>query len=247
LLNACLAHKSRTGKKPHASLIVDEAAHIVAKNTGNVLAQARSFGMGCYLALQSMSQLKTSKDNDLGEMLITNVATKLIFSARDDWMKKYISENSGKVRYANLSYQVDASSAMNGQIDLEHVLENEEGQRPVTVDTYLGNRINTQDILEVNIDPNRCFLSIERAEAFSRWIGFAEIHVDWPLSELEYDRRDDESLWPAASEETITQKSPWPSASEETITPNPPVVVRPSVEKQKARIKQIKESLDADE
>lgn len=136
---------------------------------------------------------------------------------------------------------------MSGQIDLEHVLENEQGQRPVTVETYIGNRINSQDIIETNIDPNRCFLSIERAEAFSRWIGFAEIHVDWPLNELEYDRRDDESLWPTASADTITQKSPWPSGSDETITPKEAVVIRPSFEKQKARLKQIKDSLDADD
>ena len=247
LLNACIAHKSRTGKKPHASLLIDEASHIVAKNTGNILAQARSFGMACYFATQSMSQLKTSKDNDLGEMLITNVATKLVFSARDDSMKEYIKENSGKVRYANLSYEVDASSAMNEQLDLEHVLENEQGQRPVTVQTYIGDRINTQRILEVNNDPNLCFLAIERAEGFSRWIGFAEIHVDWPLNELEYDRRDDESLWPAASPDTITQKSPWPSGSDETITPKPAVVVRPTFEKERARLKKLKDSLDADD
>jgi hypothetical protein len=90
-------------------------------------------------------------------------------------------------------------------------------------------------------------LSIERAEAFSRWIGFAEIYVDWPLNEIEYDRRDDESLWPAASEETITQKSPWPSGSDETITTTPVIASRPKDEKSKARLRKLKESLDADE
>jgi hypothetical protein len=247
LLNACIGHKSRTGKRPQAHLLIDEAAHIVSKNTGNVLAQARSFGMACWFATQSMSQLHTSKDNDMREMVWTNVVAKFVFAARDEWLKKAIKENSGKVRYANLTYNVEASAAMNGNLDLGQVLENELGQRPVTITTYLGDRIGDQEIVEVNRDPNRCFLSIERAEAFSRWLGFAQVHVDWPLDERDYDRRDDESLWPAASAETITQRSPWPSASDETITTTPVITVRPSKEKQKSRLQQLKDSLDADE
>jgi hypothetical protein len=110
---------------------------------------------------------KTSKNR------ARNAGHTQIFSARDPWLQRYITDVSGKVLYASVAIPQDARDVAAGRVGPEFAIRDEWGNRPVTVATYLANRLNTQDILDVNRDPNMCLLAIERAENLSRWIGFA--------------------------------------------------------------------------
>ncbi len=249
LLSACINHKGRTGQKARAYLMVDEAQAVIAQNITHVLAQARSYGLACFLANQTMSQLNPSGGPDLREIVMGCTSVKQVFSARDPWLQKYVAEMSGKVTYANLSYQKEARDVMSGMFGLEGVLENELRQRPVSISTYIGNRLNTQDLLDNNRDPNKCFLAIERSEAFSRWKGFAPVFVDWPMHEIDYEKRSEGMPWPEESPETITLTSPWPATGPEVVVPNATVNISEAEHAQQMvdRLRRIKQDADKDE
>jgi TraM recognition site of TraD and TraG len=245
LLAACINHKERTGKKAHAYLMVDEAQAVIAQNITHVLAQARSYGLACWLANQTMSQLNPDGGADLRELVMGCTSVKQVFSARDPWLQKYVSEMSGKVRYANLSYQQNANDLLEGLFGLQYVVKNEDGIPAVEVTDYIGPRLTTQDILDINRDPNMCMLAIERNEAFSCWNGFSPVYVDWPTSEREYDERDNHSDWPKATLETITLESPWPEGSSEVIVPTKPTLAIEDYKKEATdRLDKLKRDLD---
>lgn len=193
-----------------------------------------------------MSQLNPPGGSDLRELVMSCTAVKQIFSAHDPWLQKYVSELSGKVLYANLTYPVAAAEVALGNTGLDCVLTDERGNQVVTIGTYVGNRLNTQDILNVNRDPNMCFLAIERSEGFSRFTGIGPAYVDWPMEEHTYVERSDYIPWPDQTEETITLRSPWPSQDSETVVPKPKLVLSaPDYEKEAAdRLKKLKRDLD---
>lgn len=219
LLNACINHKDRTGQRANAYLLVDEAQAVIAQNIAQVLAQARSFGMACFLAHQTMSQLNQAGGTDLRELFMGCTGIKQVFSARDPWLQKYVTDMSGRVRYTNLSYQQNANDLLGGLFGIRHAVKNEFGVPAVEAKEVVGPGLTPQDILDVNRDNNMCMLMIERAEAFSRWIRFAPAYVDWPMQEHEYDDRQHHTPWPIDTPETITTRSPWPVNTRETIVP----------------------------
>lgn len=221
LLTACVNHKNRTGQRPNAYLLVDEAQAVIAQNIAQVLAQARSFGMACFLAHQTMSQLNQPGGVDLRELFMGCTGTKQVFSARDPWLQKYVADMSGRVRYSNFSYQQDPSDLLSGLFGVEHTIPNEWGVKAVTATDVVGPGMTPQDILDVNRDNNMCMLMIERAEAFSRWSRFAPVYVDWPMHERAYEERQHHTPWPEEVAETITTHSPWPASSPETFVPPP--------------------------
>ncbi len=219
LLTACINHKNRTGQRPNTYLFVDEAQAVIAQNIAQVLAQARSFGMACFLAHQTMSQLNQPGGADHRELFMGCTGVKQFFSARDPWTQKYVADSSGRVRYATFSYPQDSNDLLSGFFGIAHTVTNELGVPAVTVTDAVGPGMTPQDILDVNRDNNLCMLMIERAEAFSRWSRFAPVYVDWPMHEPLYEERQHRISWPAESEETITTHSPWPTNGPETIVP----------------------------
>jgi hypothetical protein len=166
-----------------------------------------------------MSQLNQAGGIDLRELFMGCTGVKQVFSARDPWLQKYVADMSGRVRYANLSYQQNANDLLGGLFGIQHAVKNEAGIPAVEVSDVGGPGLTPQDILDVNRDNNMCMLMIERAEAFSRWIRFAPAFVDWPMQEHEYDDRQHNTPWPVETPETITTQSPWPANTRETIVP----------------------------
>jgi len=231
-----------------AYLLVDEAQAVIAQNITHVLAQARSFGLACFLAHQTMSQLNQPGGVDLRELVMGCTSVKQIFSARDPWLQKYISDMSGRVRYATLSYQQDANDLRDGRFGLEYVIKNEEGVHAVDVSEAIGPGITPQDILDINRDNNMCMFTIERAEAFSRWTRFAPVYVDWPVNEREYDERQHHMTWPEGTAETITMQSPWPEATAETtVATKEPILAFEDYKKlTNKRLDDLKRDLDDD-
>ena len=219
LLTACVNHKDRTGKRANAYLLIDEAQAIIAQNTAQVLAQARSYGLAFIMAHQTMSQLNQAGGVDLRELFMGCTGIKQVFSARDPWLQKYVTDMSGRVRYANFSYQQDSNDLLSGLFGIRHAIKNEDGIPAVEVSDVIGPGLTPQDILDINRDNNMCMLMIERAEAFSRWIRFAPVYVDWPMHELDYEDRQHRKPWPQATAETITTQSPWPEKMQDTIVP----------------------------
>ena len=219
LLTACVNYKDRTGQRANAYLLADEAQAVIAQNIAQVLAQARSYGLACFLAHQSMSQLNQAGGVDLRELFMGCTSVKQIFSARDPWLQKYVADTSGRVRYANYSYQQDAKDLLSGLFGIQHAVKNEDGIPAVETSDIIGPGLTPQDILDINRDNNMCMLMIERAEAFSRWIRFAPAYVDWPMHEQDYDDRQYHTPWPEGTPETITTQSPWPANTPETMTP----------------------------
>ena len=131
----------------------------------------------------------------------------IFFSARDSWLQKYVTEMSGRVRYANLSYQQDSRDLLNGLFGIGNAVKDEQGIPAVNVSEVNGPGLTPQDILDINRDNNMCMLMIERAEAFSRWIRFAPAYVDWPMHEQDYDDRQYRTPWPEATPTNITRCS----------------------------------------
>ena len=229
--------------------LVDEAQAVIAQNIAQVLAQARSFGLACFLAHQTMSQLNQAGGPDLRELFMGCTGVKQVFSARDPWLQKYVADMSGRVRYANLSYQQNANDLLGGLFGIQHAVKNEASIPAVNISDVSGPGLTPQDILDVNRDNNMCMLMIERAEAFSRWIRFAPAFVDWPMHEIEYEMRSEGMPWPEDSPETITLTSPWPSTGPEVVVPKATVNISESEHAKQMvdRLRQIKQDLDKEE
>ena len=69
-INAAVAHRQKTGQRARVLVICDEAQLIIGQNISNVLAQARSHGVGCILAHQTLSQLNPPGGVDLRELVL---------------------------------------------------------------------------------------------------------------------------------------------------------------------------------
>jgi len=80
----------------------------------------------------------------------------------------------------------------------------------------------------------------------SRTNGYFPLHIDWPLTEHEYQTRTEGTPWPADSPATVTIHTPWPEPSSETIVPEThpslsPMDVSAAAE---ARLRKLREQLD---
>ncbi len=219
LLNACIQHKERTGQAPRAYVLVDEAQALVAQNIQHVLDQARSHGLACFLAHQTLSQLNPPGGVDLRELVLGCTSVKQVFSARDPWLQKYLAEMSGRVRYAQYGYQQRASQLVRGRHGVNLALRDADWIRAAQVREVVAPRLGPQDFLDLNHNDNLCLLSLERAEAFSRWHGFAPVYLEWPMSEGEYCRRRDEIPWPVQDDQTLEVQPQWPAPENTTLLP----------------------------
>lgn len=245
-LTACMQHKDKSGETPRAYCICDEAQAVIGQNIAQVLAQARSHGLGCILAHQTMSQLNPPGGVDLRELVMSCTSVKQVFSARDPWLQKYLADMSGRVRYATHSYDQDPSDIASGLMGIAYAMPDKDGNAYVRVTETAGPRLTSQDILDYNRNDNLCMLAIERAKGFSRWNGFAPVYVDWPMREHEYVRRRDDMPWPAPGEETISIQPDWPEPGEETIVAghHPPLVPVPGKDLTEARLQEIRRQIE---
>ena len=116
LLVAAIAHCDSYGSPPRIYCVCDEAQVIIGKNIETILAQARSHGLACILAHQSMSQLNPPGGVDVRELFMACTVIKQIFGARDPWLMQYISSTSGATKYFTQSYNVAAENLLAGAV-----------------------------------------------------------------------------------------------------------------------------------
>lgn len=220
LLTAAMAHREQTGETPRCYFIADEAQLLVAQNIQNVLAQARSYGVACILAHQSMSQLHPPGAVDLSELVLNCTTVKQYFSARDPKTMRYISDVSGQVGYFQKSWNQTPLSVARDRVSIAFAARRSSEEAPLIGITELtAPRLSAQDIQDVNFDPNQSVLIIERGSGLSQFQGAFPMRTDWPIAQSEFLRRRDQLPWPAASDETMTIDSGWPAATPVTVIP----------------------------
>lgn len=220
LLIAAKAHREQTGRTPKCYFIVDEAHLLIGQNLQNLLAQARSYGIAFILAHQSMSQLHPPGGVDLSELVQNCTTVKQYFSARDPQTMRYISDVSGQVAYYRASWNQTPGSVYHDRVGLAFAASSAVNEQPlVSVSEYIDQRLSTQDIQDVNFDPNQSVLIIERGSGLSQFQGAFPMRTDWPVLQSEFVRRRDQLPWPPASDETITIDPGWPAATPFTVTP----------------------------
>jgi len=224
LLMAAIAYHDQHGEPPRVYSVWDEAQVMIAKNIENVLAQARSHGLACILAHQSMSQLNPPGGVDLRELVMTCTVAKQVFGARDPWLLKYISSTSGTTRYFRQSYNVEAADAVAGAVGVHRTCKDRDGMARVNIAEYTGPRLTFQDVLDASQHPNLSLLWTARKEGLTQFEGWFPVYTDWPVSRKQHDdfRK---KAWPDHTDATVEMASIWPVENEHTITAtsHPPI------------------------
>lgn len=227
LLSAAIQHKEQFNETPRAYCICDEAQIVIAQNIANVLAQARSMGMACILAHQTMSQLNPPGGVDLRELVMNCTAVKQYFTARDPWTQKYLSDMSGRTNYYSRSYDQYLADYDSGYVGHDYAAPDQDGYPRIRLQEYVGPRLTPQEIQDISRRDNLCFYSVDHAAGLSRHNGFFPVWVDWPMSAGEYRRRQN-MPWPESTDATITVTPDWPddddddSAAPAALPPGPP-------------------------
>jgi hypothetical protein len=247
-LSAAMAHRDLYGERPKVYLVCDEAHTIIGQNIQSVLAQAREHGLACVLAHQTMSQLNPPGGVDLRELVENCTCVKQVFTARDVSSKRFISELSGRVGYFNPSWRQLPADVALGQVSLGHATANPGCVPLVDIRQEIGPRLTDEDIADINRDPNRSIVTIERNIGCSAFIGAFPLHTDWPISKAEYDQRHLDMPWPAGTEATVELAPFWPAADDGTIVPthHPPLVGPGDDVDAAERLREIKRRLDTE-
>lgn len=217
LLIAAIAYQDENGRPANIHCVWDEAQIMIAKNIENVLAQARSCGLGCILSHQSMSQLNQPGGSDMRELVWTCSATKHLCAVRDPWLINYIANTSGTTKYYEQSYNLSARELLAGAIDPRYALTDRNGKRAVGVKEYVGPRLTPQDILDISQDPHLHLMWLARREGLSAYQGWFPVRVDWPISSAEH-KQLEQMPWPARDEKTTEMKLAWPEKEIGMIT-----------------------------
>ena len=232
LLMAVIAHHDEHGEPPRVYSVWDEAQVMVAKNIENVLAQARSHGLACILAHQSMSQLNPPGGVDLRELIIACTVIKQIFGVRDPWLLKYISSTSGTTKYYRQSYSVSVADALDGTVGPHRTCPDPDGIARVNIAEYTGPRLSYQDVLDVSQNPNVSLLWIDRKVGLSQFQGWFPVYTDWPVS-LRQHAAFRKQAWPDHNAATIEMGSFWPPENENTVT----ATTHPAVAPEEAQLR----------
>jgi len=217
-LMAAIAYHDEHGEPSRSYTAWDEAQVMIARNIENVLAQARSHGLACILAHQSMSQLNPPGQVDLRELILTCTTTKEVHGVRDPWLMQYISNTSGTTRYYRPKYNVAAQNALSGAIGVPYACPDRDGKARVGIEEYSGPRLTYQDILDISQQPNMCLMWIDRLQELSRFQGWFPVYKSWPVSKTEHGNHG-RAPWPVGTDATTEMKSIWPEATEHTIVP----------------------------
>lgn len=209
LLSAARLYKNEKGREARAYLIVDEAQVLVAKNIENVLSQARSFGIACILAHQSMSQLNPHGGADLRSLFMECTAVKQFFTARDPWLMRHIAESSGQTKYYQLGYETNYDTVAEEDVKLWRAFFHQ-GEIHVNVTERCGPRMSEADVLDHTFDPMMSMTSIGGDSPISPYHGWFPMRTFWPIPYNEYRRRQAEMPWPEGNASTLSIASDWP-------------------------------------
>lgn len=209
-IQAAVEHKRTKGKTPQIYLICDEAQLVIAQNISNVLAQARSFGIGCIFALQSLSQLSPPGGADLRDLVLNCTATKQFWGTRDPKDREYISKISGEVAYYTASWEQTRRRVLGGEISRRFAVARQlEGLPQIGITEEVGPRLSSHAIDHWGRMDNVSITAIQRNSGYSCYDGAFPVHTDWTMSAAEYERRGHAMAWPVDDERTINVAPQW--------------------------------------
>ncbi len=181
LLTAAADREPGTGNRVYT--FIDEFQRIQSADLDIFLQQARSYGISCLLAHQSISDLKNN-DFDISDIVEENTNVKIDFTGVSLEHKRYLVESSDEVLEQRMSYSTsdDGKSSTSTQF--------------VPAPRYTGN-----EVTDVSADPLCCFLKVVQPDGYSQFGGYT-IPVDlmYPISKAEYERRMT-TPWPKADNE----------------------------------------------
>ncbi len=236
-ISAARDYQERTGKPANVYLVIDEAQNVVAANISNVLEQARSCGLTCILAHQTLSQLNTP-DVDLREVVTNCTASKLYFSCRDPDTKKYLSAISGEVAYYTAGWKQFVHRVQEGVVGMHRAVGFNGEHALADVTEKVGPRLADDELSEASRSSNQCVIAVERYEGLSRFRGAFPIHVDYPITQKVYKERTSRTPWPSAPGETIETPGFWPAQDSETVVTS---IIDPKIGDQVLTIEQLDE------
>jgi len=209
VINAAVAHREKTGQRARIFVICDEAQHIIGQNISNVLAQARSHGVGCILAHQTLSQLNPPGGVDLRDLVLNCTAIKQFWAARDPLTREYISKISGEVTHYNASWPQLKRRVLGGEIGRRFAAGTTEEPLMINISEQVGPRLTSQDIENYGRQTNTSIMAIHRNQGYSCYDGAFPVVTPWTMSQAEYNRRSHDIPWPEALAETIVVSPDW--------------------------------------
>lgn len=218
-IQAAVEHKRALGKTPQVYLVCDEAQLVIAQNISNVLAQARSFGIGCIFALQSLSQLSPPGGADLRDLVLNCTATKQFWGTRDPNDKEYISKISGEVAYYSASWEQSRQRVLWGEFGRQFAVPRQlEGLPQIGITEEVGPRLTSEAIDKWCRQDNVSITAIQRNSGYSCYDGAFPLRTDWIMSEAEYGRRSHDMPWPVGDARTISVASQWNMSRQDPVT-----------------------------
>ena len=203
---AAADHLDKTGQSAAAHVFADEAQCLISKNVEVVLEQARSLGVSCVLAHQNLSQLDLPGGPDLRQLVQANTAVKRYHSARDPETQKYLAAVSGRTPYYDLTWDQYKGRVQEGKINPRYAFGKVNAQT-VSVQQTLGDRLEAQDIADMNRHIEQSALVVERNEGLTQLNGALVIESCFPYDMATYKRRE-QAPWPSRPGETLVASSP---------------------------------------
>jgi hypothetical protein len=237
---AAKEYRSKTGKSAGVHVFADEAQCLISKNLAPILEQARSYGVGCILPHQNMSQLTQEGGADLRELVLANTVVKRYHSARDLESQKYIAAVSGRSSYFELGWdQLKRRAIGQGIVDSSYACTAPDGVMRVGVQQSVGDRVEIEEIADMNRRMNQSFMLVERSEGLTQLNGGFIMHSDWPVDQKTFERRD-AAPWPSQPNETLSGKEVSPHLLPVT---NPTVDAVPDASELDQRMRQVQQQL----
>ena len=202
-LAAAVDYRNQTRQPAGVYFFADEAQCLVSNNVAPLLEQARSYGVGCILAHQNMSQLEQADGKGLLELVLANTVIKRYHALRDPDSQKYVAAASGKSNYFDLSWDQLKQRAINrGQIDPRFACTGTDKVMRVGVTQTLGERIEIEELADMSRRLNQSAILVERNQGLTQLNGGVLVHADWPIAKTTYQRRGS-TPWPPAEPGTI--------------------------------------------
>ncbi len=195
-LAAAVEHRNKTGNGAGVFFFADEAQCLISNNVAPLLEQARSYGVGCVLAHQNMSQLEQADGKGLLELVLANTVFKRYHALRDPESQKYVAAASGKSNYFDLSWdQLKRRAIGRGQVDPRFACTGPDSVMRVGVTQRVGERIEIEELADMSRRLNQSVVLVERNQGLTQLNGGVLMHSDWPISQNTYKRRET-TPWP---------------------------------------------------
>src|SRR5207302_1293872 len=150
-------------------LFIDEVGRLASEGLRLVLEQARSAGIGCVMASQTLADMKTA-DWDLRHTLLQNTRFKQIFSEGDEEERTHLSRSSGTVMPEREWWMRGWNWKQTFGTKEPAVAVDSINQSP-----FPAPRITTNQIITVGDDALSSIAIVESGSGYSQWAGFSNV------------------------------------------------------------------------